>query len=194
MITHTAELPTFAAPAAGNSRFTRPRLFLIGAVVLIATLVTIRRTHPLETTPARADATGVIASLGRRASHNQRYHAEVVATTPLGTGVRQRWTVQLTRRGHRRVSGARLAARVWSPETGEVSAVAPRAEYVGGGRYRVDDVYFPHPGWWNIALVVQAATGTDSVAFNVVLPTSTSRPGTSDTASLDARRSAVKTR
>ena len=38
--------------------------------------------------------------------------------------MRQSWTLQLTRRGHRRVSGARLAVRTWSPETGEVSAIS----------------------------------------------------------------------
>jgi hypothetical protein len=194
MITHTGELPTFAAPAAADGRLARPRLLLIGVAALTATLATMRWTHSLETTPVRNEDTGIVASLGRRASHGHRYHAEVVATTPLSSGVRQSWTVLLTRRGHRRVSGARLAIRTWSPETGEVSAIAPRVRYAGGGRYRVDDVYFPHPGWWNVALVVQAATGTDSVAFNVVLPASTPRLDASDSASRDAARSAVTTR
>jgi YtkA-like len=194
MITHTGELPTFAAPAAADGRFVRPRLALIGAVALTATLATTRWARPLETTSERTDDTGIFASLGRRASHNHRFNAEVVASTPLGAGVHQSWTVQLTRRGHRRVSGARLTVRTWSPETGEVSTVTPRVRYVGGGRYRVDDVYFPRPGWWNVALVVTAATGTDSVAFNVVLPAHAPRLGPSDSASLDAERRAVTTR
>jgi len=142
----------------------------------------------------RTDETGIIASLGRRASHAHRFNAEVVAATPLGTGMHQSWTVQLTRRGHGRVSGARLTVRTWSPETGEVSALTPRVQYVGGGRYRVDDVYFPRAGWWNVALVVTAATGTDSVAFNVVLPPNAPRRETSDSASLHAERPAATTR
>jgi hypothetical protein len=194
MITHTGELPAFAAPAAEDGRFVRPRLALIGAVALIATLAATRWTQPRETTPVRADDAGIVASLGRRASHGHRFNAEVVATTPLGAGVHQSWTVQLTRRGHRRVSGAHLTVRTWSPETGELSAVTPRVRYVGGGRYRVDDVYFPRPGWWNVALVIRAAAGTDSVAFNVVLPANTPRPGTIDSASRDAPRSAVTAR
>ena len=177
MLTHTGELPTSASPA-GMARYAvRSRHLLVGAVALIVTVATMlgARLREAEPTiaPARSDATGIVASLGRRASHGHRYHAEVVGTTPLATGVRQRWTVRLTRHGHRKVARARLTVRSWSPETGEVSAAAPRARYVGGGRYRIDDIVFPHPGWWNVALVIDAASGTDSVAFNVVMPTIT---------------------
>ena len=143
-------------------------------------------------TPALEPDAGIVLSLGRRASHGRRYQAEVVDRTPLGTGVRQRWTVRLTRREHRRVSGARLAVRAWSPETGEVSSVAPRARYVGGGRYRIDDVYFPHRGWWNVALVVDAAGGTDSVAFNVVMPTERGTPPPASSDSSGSGRRVVR--
>src|SRR5215207_5771721 len=175
MLTHTGELPTFATPA-GTARYAvRSRHLLIGTVALVGTVATMLGTRLREADPSRApaqpDATEIIASLGRRASHGHHYQAEVVGRTPLATGVRQSWTVRLTRRGHRRVSGARLTVRSWSPETGEISTTAPQARYVGGGRYRIDDIVFPHPGWWNVALVVDAASGTDSVAFNVVMPT-----------------------
>jgi hypothetical protein len=194
-LTHTAELPTFAAPA-GRARFAiRSRHLLIGAGALIVTVSTMLGTHlreaNLSLAPAQADATGIIASLGRRASHGHRFHAEVVATSPLATGVRQSWTVRLTRRGHRRVSGARLTVTSWSPETGEISPAAPRARYVGGGRYRIDDIVFPHPGWWNVAFVIDAATGTDSVAFNVVMPSITRDSSTSAASSPGTARSAA---
>lgn len=116
------------------------------------------------------DAAAIVASVGRRASHGGRYHAEVVSATPFAVGVRQSWTMRLTRRGQRRVSGARLTVRPWAPESGEISPISPSVRYVGGGRYRVDDIYFPRPGWWNVALVIDGAAGTDSVAFNVVMP------------------------
>ena len=198
MLTHTRELPTFAAPAGTTRHAVRSQHLLIGAVALIATVATMLGTRlreaDLSRAPTESDATGIVASLGRRASHGHHYHAEVVGTTPLATGVRQKWTVRLTRRGHRGVSGARLTVRSWSPETGEMSAAAPRARYVGGGRYRIDDIVFPHPGWWNVALVINAATGTDSVAFNVVMPTTTRDSSTSASSPLGTARFATTSR
>lgn len=177
MIGHTGELPAFTWPAGAERRPSRVIVGLAAAVfaVVIAWTTSSRRHEDVATTeaPSPAPSTGIVANVGRRASHGGRYHAEVVTATPFATGAHQTWTVRLTRRGHRRVSGARLTARTWAPETGEVSPVAPSVRYVGGGRYRVDGVYFPRPGWWNVAFVIEAATGTDSVAFNVVAPTLT---------------------
>jgi hypothetical protein len=174
VIAHADERPTCTAPGADGRRVVAMRPVLVGAVALLATLAPMRWAHSRAARPTTADAAEMVVSLGRRASHGHRYHAAVVATTPLAIGVRQRWTVQLTRRGHRRVVGARLTARSWSPATGEIAPIAPRVRYVGRGRYLLDDVYFPRPGWWNVALVIDAAgggaAGTDSVAFNVILP------------------------
>jgi hypothetical protein len=58
----------------------------------------------------------------------------------------------------------------WAPETGEVSSKVATSRYVGGGNYRLDGIYFPHAGWWNVALVIAGANGADSVAFNVIIP------------------------
>ena len=169
---------TFAQALA---RFRRSATFAVLASTLASTGGTTlacdaarsQRSAPATAAASLRTSSAVVASVGRRASHNHRYHAEVVATTPIAAGVRQSWTVLLTRRGHRRVSDARLTVRSWSPETGEVSEVTPRARYVGGSRYRIDDIYFARTGWWNVALVIDAANGSDSVAFNVVLPTRT---------------------
>ena len=48
--------------------------------------------------------------------------------------------------------------------------VAPSVRYVGGGDYRIDNLIFPKAGWWNVALVIDGKRGTDSLAFNVVVP------------------------
>lgn len=121
-----------------------------------------------EATPPLAP--GVVASLGRRPSHNGRYHATVLTTSHLAVGVRQTWTIRLTRGEHRRLAHAHVAVRSWMPETGERSPVAATARHLGEGRYRVDGIYFSRPGWWNVALVLDGADGADSVAFNVILP------------------------
>jgi hypothetical protein len=70
----------------------------------------------------------------------------------------------------RRVAHARVNVEAWMPETGERSPLHPAAHYVGNGNYRVDSLCFSRAGWWNVALVIDGRAGTDSVAFNVVLP------------------------
>lgn len=115
------------------------------------------------------------ASLARRRSHQYRYYAEVTATTALELGVRQRWTVRLTHRNGLRVSGAQVVATAWMPETGARATVQPRVSYAGEGHYIVDDLTFSRPGWWNLALVIDGNGGPDSVAFNVLLRSSTRR-------------------
>lgn len=108
-------------------------------------------------------------SIGRRPSHNGRYAAEVVSATKVVEGSTGTWVVHLEDRRGRRVSGADVDVAVWAPESGERSEQAPTARYVGHGNYTLEGVTFPHDGWWNVALVVHARVGTDSVAFNVVM-------------------------
>jgi hypothetical protein len=113
---------------------------------------------------------GVIASFDRRPSHNSRYSAEVVAADPIAAGAMQSWTVHLAGRTERRVAHASVNVEAWMPETGERSPVHPAAHYIGNGNYRVAGLCFSRAGWWNVALVIDGRAGTDSVAFNVVLP------------------------
>jgi len=115
-------------------------------------------------------ASSVIASLNRRASHNGRYQAEIVSHGPLEVGREQRWTLHVTQRDHQRLNHADVSVRSWAPETGELSRVAATSRYVGDGNYRLAGIYFPHAGWWNVALVIDGAQGVDSVAFNVIIP------------------------
>jgi hypothetical protein len=115
-------------------------------------------------------APGVVASLGRRPTHNRRYHAEVTSASPLAVGVSQSWTVHLTHRGHRRLANAKITVSARAPETGDVSPITPTARYIGHGDYRIAGIELSRSGWWNVALVIDAKAGVDSVAFNVVLP------------------------
>ena len=174
MISHTGEIPTLTSPAGTERRPARLITWLAVTLVVAALAGTAWSWHREDGTMAAAipapDVAGIVASVGRRPSHGGRYHAEVVSASPFAVGVRQSWTVRLARRDERRASLARLTIRPWSPETGEDSPISASARAVGGGRYRIDDIYFPHPGWWNVALVIDGAAGTDSVAFNVILP------------------------
>jgi hypothetical protein len=175
MFAHTGELPTHGwhtRPGRSVPSLTTSLLAVsfIASVLCAARawhIATSARSESLASLTARP---GVVTSFGYRASHNRRYHAEVVSVTPLIVGENQRWTVRLTRRDHRRLAGARIAADVWMPETGARSPVRPTVSYAGGGRYVVDDVNLSRAGWWNVALVISGRAGTDSVAFNAILP------------------------
>ena len=175
MFAHTGELPIGGWHTPHTWRTPSLRTSLL-AVVLTASALSAARAWSIATS-ARAESrapsptrAGSITSFGDRASHNRRYHAEVVSATPLAVGESERWIVRLTRRDHRRLAGAHITTDVWMPETGVRSPVQPTVSYVGGGRYAIDGVTLSRPGWWNVALVIDGRAGVDSVAFNAVLP------------------------
>ncbi len=172
MFAHTEELPLRGWPA--RPSWSRPSLSSSAVAVLLAAsmLSGVRAWQLATSAPAETVMVqpGTIVSFGNRASHNRRYHAEVLSTIQPKVGEQQRWTVRLTRHDHRRLAGARLSAELWMPESGARSPIRPSVSYMGGGRYAVDGVYLSRPGWWNLALVIEGSAGTDSVAFNTVIP------------------------
>ena len=105
---------------------------------------------------------------GQRHSHAGRYFAEVVAVDGAAQQGGDRWVVRLTRRDHRRLANAHVAAQVWMPDDGTLSPSRATVHYLGGGRYAIEPVSMPRAGWWNVGLVVDGVAGTDSVAFNVI--------------------------
>ncbi len=178
MLTHTGEF-TLSGPAGvpAPRSAPRPRWLLGGiALALVASATSWaaleRRSAASPAIVAESTTPGVVMSLGRRLSHNGRYFAEAVVDRPIVTGLPQTWTFRLTRRNSRRVAHARVSAEAWMPETGEHAALHPAVRYIGRGEYRIDDLRLPSPGWWNLALVIDGLAGTDSVAFNVILPSS----------------------
>jgi hypothetical protein len=175
MFAHTGELPIGGWHQRPSWRVPSLSTSLVAVVLTASSLSAARawsiaenvRSASVASAPARP---GFITSFGYRASHNGRYHAEVVSASPLTVGESQRWTVRLTRHDHRRLAGAHVTTTVWMPETGAQSTVQPTVSYVGGGRYAIDGVNLSRPGWWNVALVITGRAGTDSVAFNAVVP------------------------
>lgn len=172
MSAHTMELPI-----PGLNRTTR-RSLPNGMAVVIALLVASalcaatawRLVATARSEPASSISTpALVSSFGYRASHNGRYHAEVVSRSSITVGEHQRWTIRVTRHNHRRLAGATITAETCMLETGARSPIRPSTTYLGGGRYQLDDVYFPRAGWWNVALAIDGRAGTDSLAFNVVV-------------------------
>ncbi len=121
--------------------------------------------------PVDVRVAGVVTSFTTRHSHNRRYSAEVVSASPIALGAQQSWTIHLARHA-RRVSRAAVSAEAWMPETGERAPTRPSVRYVGNGDYRLDGLVLDRAGWWNVALVIDARYGTDSLAFNLIVPQS----------------------
>jgi len=168
MFTSTAEFPA----TAGVSRrpFDAPSLRgVITLLIAAAILFVLRGSEMLSDRVTQALRENAITDFGRRTSHGGLYRGDVVDAA-LRVGESQQWIIHLEQRNHRRVAHAAVQARVWMPETGVESTVNSAATYVGGGNYRLNDVRFTRSGWWNIALVVDAGAGVDSLAFNVRLP------------------------
>ncbi len=131
-------------------------------------------------TAAIAEAPLAFTSFDRRSSHNGRYTAEVTSVSPDAADTLQAWTIHLARR-KRRVLGARIGVEVWMPDSALQSPLRPSVHDLGGGNYRIDRLSFPRAGWWNVALVITARFGTDSVAFNLAR-----QPRTRDRTSAEA--------
>ena len=194
MFTHTAEFPV----AAAGTRITNERRAWNALPVLfagVAMLCALRAASLLiNPAPREREFTipeGVVTDFGRRLSHSHRYRAEVTAAA-VRVGEPQRWVIHLEQRNGRRVAHAKLQTRVWMPETGLESAIRPTATYIGNGEYRLDDVRFTRPGWWNVALVVNAAAGIDSLAFNVDVSLVAAQPRHSAAESREVKQHLLK--
>ena len=160
-------------PKPSRSELWRP-IWIAAFVALAAAAYGATRGDVAAPAPARvtssAGPTGLVTSFGRRTSHNGRYAAEVIAHSPVAIGAPQSWTVHVDARSHR-VAHASVSARAWMPDVAQASTGAPaHVRYEGHGNYRIDSLTFSRPGWWNVALVIEAGRGTDSLAFNLVMP------------------------
>jgi hypothetical protein len=120
--------------------------------------------------PMPPTASTPVVSVDSRTTHEGRYSIGAVDVAPPTVGASHTWTIRLEDAAARPVEGAHLTAQGWMPETGEGSPVAATARELGEGRYEVTDIVFSRPGWWNLALVIRGPAGTDSAAFNVILP------------------------
>lgn len=167
MFVNTAEFPATFGPARGRFDYS-PLRAMLAVLLAAAALFGLRELEALRDRVAQVLNERVTTDFARRASHVGLYRGEVVAAG-LRIGESQEWIIHLEQRNHHRVVRAKLQVRVWMPETDIASTPSPTVTYLGGGNYRLNDVRITRPGWWNVALVVNARAGVDSLAFNVRL-------------------------
>ena len=95
-------------------------------------------------------------------SHNDVYRASMTASA------NGQWTIEIQTASGTRVPNASLALESWMPDDERLVAEHPRVSELADGRYRVYGLRLDRPGWWNVKLAISAASGTDSLAFNLV--------------------------
>lgn len=89
---------------------------------------------------------------------------------PVRMGETQVWLVTVKSKEGQPVENAALHVSGGMPEQNEGLPTSPQATgYLGNGRYRIEGVKFPVPGWWQLRLWIFAAAGTDTVVFNITL-------------------------
>lgn len=142
---------------------------LIGFVAVVGAWRGAHRAH--AATLAELIRTGVIPSkLTDVPSHNRRYRASLRPSRGTTMGDVAEWSLHLERADGTRVPNATLALQAWMPDAPTVERHRPSATAAGGGTYRVIGLRFDRPGWWNVRLTVTRAGITDSLAFNLVMP------------------------
>jgi hypothetical protein len=96
-------------------------------------------------------------------SHNGLYRASMMARS------RHDWAVQVRTAAGVPVDGAVLSLEASMPGDATVSPVFPTTvEERDSGEYTVDGMQLERQGWWNIRVTVSSASGTDSLAFNLI--------------------------
>ena len=139
--------------------------FMAYAAILVATSgAWLGTAHERSVTlPELIRAGKLPAQLSNVPSHNRLYRASLVPS-------RGQWTLRLEKSDYEPVSDASLAMRAWMPEEPAVNEYQPRVIADGDGVYRVEGLRFDRAGWWNMKLNVTHAGITDSLAFNVIVP------------------------
>lgn len=173
MPAHTDELPVLTDASRMVAADARLPLSIAAASILVALLLSI--VTPMTGASAPAPAAIAVAGAARtdftaRPSHGGVYRGEVaVSPRTIHVGEGATWVFRLTRRNARRLAGASVELQPRLVDRGDSATATIPARYVGAGRYEVRDVRLTETGWWNLALTIRGAWGTDSLAFNVVL-------------------------
>lgn len=108
--------------------------------------------------------------LGPRASTAGLYRVTLEPVEPLATRKLQKVNVRIIDASGQPVDSAEMTVDGGMPQHGHGLPTRPRvSRALGDGRYEIDGVRFNMGGWWEFKLGIRAATGADSVTFNLQL-------------------------
>ncbi len=117
-----------------------------------------------------APPTGLNLSTDRQTDHN-RYQVSLHAPAEsIAINKLHAWEIRLRTASGAAVAGAHIGIDGGMPQHGHGFPTQPRVtRELGNGRYLLEGVKFSMPGWWEIKLKVDAASGYDEVTFNTVI-------------------------
>jgi hypothetical protein len=114
--------------------------------------------------------TGLNLSLDRPTVHD-KYLVEVhPLTDPITVNKMHTWEIRLRSPLGEPVSGARISFDGGMPQHGHGFPTQPKVtKDLGDGRYLLEGMKFSMPGWWELKLKIDAASGADEITFNTIL-------------------------
>ena len=81
------------------------------------------------------------------------------------------WIVHIESEGGETVENAEILIGGGMPQHNHGFPTTPEVtEELGDGDYMIEGMKFSMGGWWELQLSINAAAGSDSVTFNIVLP------------------------
>ncbi|MCY1210813.1 YtkA-like protein [compost metagenome] len=120
---------------------------------------------------------GLNLSLDRPTAHD-KYHVTIYPPSdPIAINKLHAFEIRLRSPSGAAVSGARISIDGGMPQHGHGFPTRPRVtRELGGGRYLLEGMKFSMPGWWEIKLRIDGASGTDEVTFNTIIASRTAAP------------------
>ena len=150
-------------------RRSRPLCLLFALTVIVSTSAWVGARRSESTVHLRVVEMSALTRLRDIPSHNRIYRASLVLpSTDQPNDSALAATVLVRTSGGMPVANASLTMDAWMPDSEQIAETRPRTiRYLGEGKYRVEGLRLTRSGWWNIALHIAGAAGTDSLAFNV---------------------------
>lgn len=120
---------------------------------------------------------GLNLSRDRPTAHGKYHVAIYPPSEPVAINKLHAFEIRLRSPSGEPVSGARIGIDGGMPQHGHGFPTQPRVtRELGGGRYLLEGMKFSMPGWWEIKLRIDAASGTDEVTFNTIIASRTAVP------------------
>jgi hypothetical protein len=92
------------------------------------------------------------------------------ADGPASVGPLHSWTVTVKTPDGTAVENAAIGFDGGMPQHGHGLPTAPQmTEALGEGAYLIEGLRFNMPGWWTLTVTIDAAAGTDSATYNVMM-------------------------
>lgn len=117
-----------------------------------------------------APPTGLNVAMDRQTYQNKYQVSLHAPAEPIAINKLHAWEIRLSTSSGAAVTGAHIGIDGGMPQHGHGLPTQPRiTRELGEGRYLLEGMKFSMPGWWEIKVKVDAASGHDEVTFNTVI-------------------------